>query len=204
MVRSMNGTDPYPRPPSPPPASSPAARKVMRGNRSKNTKPELMLRKALHRTGLRYRLHAVADRAVGCRVDIVFPRTRVAVFVDGCFWHRCPVHASDPVANAEFWQAKFRRNVARDRASDIALAAAGWKVVRVWEHEDMGVAADAIAAVIRERERRGGETSRQDREEREPPLHPERRYANRSMSTKDAAGPDEALSSGRARSAARR
>jgi DNA mismatch endonuclease (patch repair protein) len=79
---------------------------------------------------------------------VAFRSRRVAVFVDGCFWHRCPIHATDPANNAEYWQAKFERIVARDRKNDAALVAAGWTVVRVWEHEDPLQAADRIKALI--------------------------------------------------------
>jgi len=89
----------------------------------------------------------VVGRSV--RPDVVFTRSRVAVFVDGCFWHRCPVHATHPRANAAFWKEKFRRNVERDRADDAALSAAGWSVVRVWEHEDPQTAAGRVEALHR-------------------------------------------------------
>jgi DNA mismatch endonuclease (patch repair protein) len=82
------------------------------------------------------------------RPDIVFTRSRVAVFVDGCFWHRCPVHATDPRANAAFWERKFERNVERDGADNAALVAAGWSVVRVWEHEEPEVAAERVVALL--------------------------------------------------------
>lgn len=120
----------------------------MLGNRSRDTAPELALRHLLHRRGLRYRLDDVPEPTVRCRADIVFRRARVAVFVDGCFWHRCPIHATAPKANAEYWAAKFDRNVARDRRNDAALAAAGWTVVRVWEHEDPRQAADRVASIL--------------------------------------------------------
>src|SRR5437764_13833272 len=85
--------------PSPGPSSL-AARAVMLGNRSRDTKPEVALRRVLHARGFRYRVNAPAAAEVRCRADLVFPRRRVAVFVDGCFWHRCPIHATDPKANA--------------------------------------------------------------------------------------------------------
>jgi DNA mismatch endonuclease (patch repair protein) len=83
------------------------------------------------------------------RPDIVFGPTRVAVFVDGCFWHRCPTHSTRPRANAAYWQAKLDRNVDRDRADDLALKRAGWTVIRVWEHEDASTAADLIETAVR-------------------------------------------------------
>jgi DNA mismatch endonuclease, patch repair protein len=83
------------------------------------------------------------------RPDVVFTRRRVAVFLDGCFWHRCPDHGSDPRANSDYWGPKLARNVERDRAVDAALADAGWRVVRVWEHEDPGQAATRIEGIVR-------------------------------------------------------
>lgn len=121
----------------------------MRSNRSIDSKPELALRRALHRLGLRYRKHYRLDLAdLRVRPDVVFIAARVAVFVDGCFWHRCPIHASDPKANSEYWGPKLRRNVARDRRVDRALEEAGWSVVRVWEHEAVDEAAARIAATV--------------------------------------------------------
>jgi DNA mismatch endonuclease, patch repair protein len=118
----------------------------MRANRRTGTKPEMALRRALHKQGYRYRKDYRLDLA-GARVrpDIVFTARRVAVFVDGCFWHACPQHGTKPAANTWYWEPKLARNVQRDRAADAALAAAGWKVVRVWEHESLE---GAVASVI--------------------------------------------------------
>lgn len=121
----------------------------MRANRSRDTGPELALRRLLHARGLRYRVDAVVEPSVRSRADLVFRRARVAVFVDGCFWHRCPEHATTPRANAAYWQAKFDRNVARDRRVDQQLAERGWTVVRVWEHEAPAAAADRVEAAVR-------------------------------------------------------
>jgi DNA mismatch endonuclease Vsr len=99
--------------------------------RSTNTHPELLLRRALWRMGVRYRVHL----KVPGTPDIAFIGPRIAVFVDGCFWHGCPNHYTSPAANAVFWQAKLLRNQARDRQVDATLRAAGWRVLRVWEHE---------------------------------------------------------------------
>ena len=99
--------------------------------RSKDTRPELVLRRALWRSGFRYRLHAKLPGSP----DIVFGGARVAVFVDGCFWHKCPHHYTAPARNADFWHEKVEKNVARDRAADRRLCAAGWLVLRIWEHE---------------------------------------------------------------------
>lgn len=122
-----------------------------RANRGKDTGPELALRSALHRRGLRYRVHRRVERAVRTSVDIAFGPSRVAVFVNGCFWHRCPIHGTVPKANREWWLEKLERNVQRDRHNDAALAAHGWTVIRVWEHEDIEQVADEIATVVRSR-----------------------------------------------------
>lgn len=100
--------------------------------RSRDTAPELRLRKALWHSGLRYRINF---RIGGVRCDIAFPRARLAVFVDGCFWHGCPEHYVRPRTRTQFWGKKLRENVARDRRQTLALEAAGWRVERVWEHE---------------------------------------------------------------------
>lgn len=122
----------------------------MEANRRRDTTPEMLLRSALHALGLRYRTDLRLDLgARRVRPDVVFTARRVAVFVDGCFWHSCPTHATRPVANAAFWREKLTRNVERDRANDRALIEAGWTVIRVWEHEDSVQAAQRIARVVR-------------------------------------------------------
>jgi DNA mismatch endonuclease, patch repair protein len=130
----------YPHP------SSPGRSANMRANRRTDTKPELALRRALHGQGFRYRKDYRLDLD-GARVrpDIAFTARRVAVFVDGCFWHACPEHGTKPASNTWYWGPKLARNVERDRAADAALTAAGWRVVRVWEHEPLD---EAVAAVI--------------------------------------------------------
>lgn len=140
-----------------PPPSSPAAQATMRANRSRDTGPELALRRALHGRGLRFRVDHAPVPGLRCRADVVFTRARVAVFVDGCFWHHCPEHGTIPRANGDWWQAKLRANVARDRRNDIALEAAGWHVIRTWEHEPLeAAAAKVINAVAGRRGDRGG------------------------------------------------
>lgn len=116
----------------------------MRGNAAPSTAPEARLRSTLHRAGLRFRKHVRADPSVRCRPDIVFPAERVAVFVDGCFWHGCPKHFRPPATNATYWNAKIARNEARDRRNDAELLSAGWTVIRVWEHEDVQDAAERV------------------------------------------------------------
>jgi DNA mismatch endonuclease (patch repair protein) len=120
----------------------------MRANRSRDTVPELALRRELHRRGLRYRVNHRPLPGLRCTPDILFTRARVAVFVDGCFWHRCPEHATSPAANGAWWRDKLAANVARDRRNDAQLNTAGWRVVRVWEHEDVGQAADRVMEAV--------------------------------------------------------
>jgi DNA mismatch endonuclease, patch repair protein len=122
----------------------------MRANRRTDTKPEVALRRALHAQGYRFRKDYRLDLADGKRVrpDIAFTARRVAVFVDGCFWHACPDHGSKPANNVWYWEPKLRRNVERDRAADAALAAAGWDVVRVWEHEPIDAAVTAVLIAL--------------------------------------------------------
>lgn len=130
--------------------SSLAAAAVMRGNRGRDTKPELRLRSAVHRLGLRFRKHqAITVNGVRVRPDLVFKRARIAVFLDGCLWHSCPHHGMIPKANRPYWAQKFRRNVERDFRVNDALAAEGWRVVRVWEHEDPNEAAQLIRRALR-------------------------------------------------------
>ena len=119
----------------------------MRANRRTDTKPELALRHALHRLGYRYRKDFRLDLDSGRRVrpDIVFTARKVAVFVDGCFWHACPEHGSKPKANEWYWSPKLVKNVERDRMNDAALILAGWTVVRLWEHVPVD---EAIATVV--------------------------------------------------------
>lgn len=117
--------------------------------RNRDTAAELAVRRELHRRGFRYFVQRAVLPGRG-RVDIVLPRARVAVFVDGCFWHSCPEHATSPKTNAEWWADKLARNVARDRQTDSDLRAAGWRVLRVWEHEEAASAADRVVAAVKE------------------------------------------------------
>jgi DNA mismatch endonuclease (patch repair protein) len=129
-----------------PPASSPAVREFMRTIGRKDTAPELALRRELHARGVRFRLHR---RDLPGRPDVVLVRLRMAVFVDGCFWHACPDHGVAPKANAQWWAAKLDANRARDHRNDEILAALGWTAVHVWEHEEPAVVADRLAAAWR-------------------------------------------------------
>ena len=125
---------------------SPGRSANMRANRRTDTKPELALRSALHALGYRYRKDLRLDLpARRVRPDIAFTARKVAVFIDGCFWHACPDHGSKPKNNEWYWSPKLARNVERDRAADAALAEEGWTVVRLWEHVPV---ADAVALVV--------------------------------------------------------
>ena len=114
----------------------------------RDSKPELRLREELHRLGLRYRIQL---RGLPGTPDIAFTRARIAVFVDGCFWHRCPEHGVTPKSNRDWWKAKLDGNVARDRRNDLALTGLGWLPFRIWEHEDPVEAALRVEELWRTR-----------------------------------------------------
>jgi len=135
---------PYPEP------KDTAATKVGKANRRRDTKAEIALRSALHRRGLRFRKdHVIRCDGLRVRPDVVFTRARVAIFVDGCFWHRCPDHGTMPRRNQGYWMPKLNANVERDRRVDAALAATGWQVERIWEHEAVEAAAARLAEIVR-------------------------------------------------------
>jgi DNA mismatch endonuclease (patch repair protein) len=138
----------------------------MRGNKKIDTKPETRLRSALHHRGLRFRKHLRIEVASGVRVtpDVAFPKQQVAVFVDGCFWHRCPEHGTSPGTNRAYWQMKLDRNVERDERVNAALEAAGWTVLRVWEHIPPEEGADVIANALVRRCSELAQTSAQARD----------------------------------------
>lgn len=117
--------------------------------RQQDTSAELSLRKELHARGLRYRLQIPLLTKPRRVADIVFPRAKVAVFVDGCFWHGCPEHASWPKNNAQFWRQKIETNRARDADTNQRLSASGWRVIRVWAHEQVRDAAERIETIVR-------------------------------------------------------
>ena len=122
----------------------------MESQRQRDTAPEIQLRRELHRRGLRYRV----DHPIPLprrRADIVFTGQRVAVFVDGCYWHGCPEHATAPKNNADWWRRKLDANIDRDRDTDRRLETAGWLVIHVWEHEKLSEAADRVEAAVRSR-----------------------------------------------------
>lgn len=132
-------------------ASSPGVRQSMVGNKSRDTKPELMVRRYLHASGLRYRVHARPIKEWNRRADIVFSKAKVAVFVNGCFWHGCAKHYIEPKTNVDYWFPKIARNVERDAETFARLRSEKWLVIVIWEHEDLE--ARAAKAVLRIKKR---------------------------------------------------
>jgi len=116
----------------------------MVANRRRDTKPEMRVRRILHAAGLRYRVDFPPIQQLRSRADIVFSRRRIAIFIDGCFWHQCPLHGTTPSANSDYWGPKLERNTERDLEVNRALAAAGWTTLRFWEHEDPVEVAETI------------------------------------------------------------
>jgi DNA mismatch endonuclease (patch repair protein) len=137
-------------------ASSPGNRASMRANKSRDTKPELALRQAVHARGMRYRVGIRPIPSLRRTADLVFTKARVAVFLDGCFWHGCPQHHTVAKTNATFWAEKVRRNRERDAETDRVLTGQGWVVIRVWEHDDPEPAAERIDALLGHRADRQG------------------------------------------------
>ena len=133
-----------------PSASSPSALTRMKMQRQRDTYPEKQLRSMLHRMGFRYRTHLEPIRGLRIHADILFPRVKIALFVDGCFWHSCPEHGTLPKANREWWKHKLAINTERDERAEKTLRSQGWTVIRIWEHEDPEIASAAIAKTLRE------------------------------------------------------
>jgi DNA mismatch endonuclease (patch repair protein) len=123
----------------------------MVATRGRDTRPERELRSELHRLGLRFRVHRAVVPGVRREADVVFAAARLAVFVDGCFWHGCPDHGTMAKANAAFWREKIETNRQRDADTDARLRASGWRVLRVWEHEDARAAARRVARALARR-----------------------------------------------------
>jgi DNA mismatch endonuclease (patch repair protein) len=126
-------------------------RSRMSRQRARNTGIEVALRRELHRRGMRFRIHLRPLPGIRREADVIFTRAKVAVFVDGCFWHACPTHGTWPKNNEAFWRDKIMGNRARDTDTDSRLVAAGWLSVRVWEHEDPITAAERVALLVRDR-----------------------------------------------------
>ena len=136
-----------------PPASSPAVHRSMMGNKSQNTKPEIRARRILREAGFPgYRLHWRIDDDEGryvCRPDITYPGRKLAIFVHGCFWHRCPTcNLGLPKTNADYWREKFERNVERDRRKELGLMNLGWAVHSIWECDLQGGLAQCITEYL--------------------------------------------------------
>lgn len=130
-------------------ATTPGRRRTMQGIRSRDTRPELLIRRAVFARGLRYRVDSRPLSGLNRRADLVFARAKVAVFVHGCFWHGCPKHYIAPSQNREYWASKVRTNQKRDSETSSVLKASGWRVVTIWEHEDPERAAVRIEQLVR-------------------------------------------------------
>ncbi|MFF0017095.1 very short patch repair endonuclease [Streptomyces sp. NPDC005374] len=129
-------------------ASSAARRRNMQAIRSRDTQPEKLIRRLVHARGLRYRVAARPLPELRRTADLVFRPVKVAVFIDGCYWHGCPEHYVPPKTNSGYWSDKVVRNVERDRDTDKRLTEAGWLVLRFWEHESSEACANRISAMI--------------------------------------------------------
>lgn len=136
--------------PAHPGASSPEVSRRMSAAKRRETAPELALRAVLHRRGLRYRVSYPVPGQRRRTIDVAFTRRRLAVFVDGCFWHGCPEHGTSPRQNSEWWRTKLAANEARDRDTDVVLASQGWRVLRAWEHEEPEKVADEVQRLLSE------------------------------------------------------
>lgn len=134
--------------PAHPGASNPAISQRMSTARRRDTAAEMALRSELHRRGLRYRVTLKVPERPRRSIDIAFTRAKVAVFVDGCFWHGCPEHGTQPASNAAWWQTKLRANQERDADTSAHLRALGWVVLRIWEHESPTEGAEQIEQAL--------------------------------------------------------
>lgn len=132
-------------------ASTPGVRLRMQAQRTRDTGPEMAVRRIIHNAGLRYRIDRAPVPGMRRRADMIFSPAKVAVYIDGCFWHMCPIHGRIPQRNSLWWEQKLRRNRTKDEEADRILKEARWVSVRVWEHEDPNIAAAAIIALVKER-----------------------------------------------------
>lgn len=137
-------------------ATSAGVRSSMQSNRGRDTRPELAVRRELHRRGLRYFVNRRPVPQVRRTADVVFPRVKMAVLIDGCFWHGCPTHHTPAKANAEYWAEKVRRNRERDRETDELWRESGWTVLRFWTHDPSAIIADTVERAVRSAKEVGG------------------------------------------------
>ena len=137
-------------------ATTPGIRRVMQGNRSRDTRPEVAVRRLVHGAGYRYRIHSYPVASIRRRADMVFTCRRIAVFIDGCFWHACPDHFVAPKRNVEYWDRKIAKNRTRDTQTNDQLRRAGWDVLRFWEHESPDEIAAKVIRTVRSADRRRG------------------------------------------------
>ncbi len=133
--------------PEPVPSSAAVSARMSRQG-SRDTAPEVAVRRLLHASGLRYRVNVPVPGMARRTIDIVFPRTKVAIFLDGCFWHGCPQHATQPKSNAEWWRTKLDKNMSRDAETTEHLRDEGWTVLRFWEHEAPEDVADVVRGAV--------------------------------------------------------
>jgi DNA mismatch endonuclease (patch repair protein) len=132
--------------------ASATTRKRMQAMRQRDTDCEVLIRRALLARGLRYRVNCRVSKMNKAQPDIVFSTAKVAIFIDGCYWHACSLHGTAPKNNAKWWADKFQANRTRDARADSMLRSEGWKVIRVWEHEDPSdVVHRIVAAIARQR-----------------------------------------------------
>ncbi|QAV28840.1 very short patch repair endonuclease [Micrococcus luteus] len=132
-------------------ATSEGVRRSMRANKGRDTKPELLVRRLVHAAGLRYRVNAKPEKDLRRTADLLFRPARIAVFIDGCFWHGCPQHYTKPKANNGFWEDKIEQNRVRDAETTRILTERGWTVLRFWEHDDPSEVAGLVKAAVRTR-----------------------------------------------------
>ena len=137
-----------------PKSRSIAVRNVMRANKGVDTGPEIRLRSLVHRAGLRYAIDVRPESDINRRADLVFREAKVAVFVNGCFWHGCPKHYSPPKSNKRYWSEKVRRNRERDAETRSLLKRRGWRVLVFWEHQPAQRCSERVVSIVSERKKR--------------------------------------------------
>ena len=137
-----------------PKSRSIAVRNVMRANRGADTGPEMRLRSLVHKAGLRYAIDVRPEPDINRRADLVFRGAKVAVFVNGCFWHGCPKHYSAPKSNKRYWSEKVRRNRERDVETMVLLKRRGWRVLVFWEHQPARLCSERVVSIVSERKKR--------------------------------------------------